>query len=857
MRAALRGLVRRDDGYSPHADAILGTGLFDAPFYRAQAGLGRAGDRAAAHHYATVGEKLGLMPNPVFDPALYADLHRAEAIAAMGFLLHYVRYGRDEGRIAFIDVAARVRDGAVSFDPHRATVLLVCHEATRTGAPILGWNLARHLARDHNVVIAILQSGGDLHELFAREAVTIAGPFLPKEIGALTMRRLVALLTARARVDHVLANSIECTPFLFGMLPEGLPTVLLVHEFAPNVYPPGKMTNGLMLATQVVFDAEVQRRAALDEWPGITARNQHVFHQGASAVPRAAGSSADPAEIARQRDAIRRAVAGRGDVPVVLGLGTLSMRKAPDLFVACAQAVAGALGADRVRFVWIGGRPKPHPEGNYPDWIADHVKRAGLGGTVAFLDEVEDLDGAFAASALLLVPSRLDPFPNIAMDAALAGVPPICFSGANGFADYLAADDRTRALAVPYLDVAAAAAVVIDLLRDPARRRAIGARLKERAARDFPMERYVARLAGVVDAARVIAAQEARDIATIATDDTFSVFLWCDPGQGSTREEAIRLHVRKAASGQEAVQYCRRPALGFVPQTYADHHSALNAAPFENPLAHWLRAGKPDGPWCHPVVVASARAPRWGTAPRCALHLHLFYPELADPILARLAANAAAPDLFVSTTDDDKAEDIRRRLAGYDRGAVTIRTGPNRGRDIGPMLTLFADALRRYPVVGHLHGKRSLALTAVGHSLDLGVQWQEFLLQHLLGDRVPMADIILDRFADDAHLGLVFPEDPNLTGWSLDRDLAVLLARRMDPTMVVPPSIDFPIGTMFWARPEALAPLFDLRLGWDDYPEEPVPIDGTMLHALERLLPVICRHAGFTTATTHVPGVTR
>ena len=32
-----------------------------------------------------------------------------------------------------------------------------------------------------------------------------------------------------------------------------------------------------------------------------------------------------------------------------------------------------------------------------------------------------------------------------------------------------------------------------------------------------------------------------------------------------------RLHVRKAASGQEADQYCRRPALGFVPQTYADH----------------------------------------------------------------------------------------------------------------------------------------------------------------------------------------------------------------------------------------------------------------------------------------------
>ncbi len=173
------------------------------------------------------------------------------------------------------------------------------------------------------------------------------------------------------------------------------------------------------------------------------------------------------------------------------------------------------------------------------------------------------------------------------------------------------------------------------------------------------------------------------------------------------------------------------------------------------------------------------------------------------------------------------------------------------------MLTRFADALQSYEVIGHLHGKRSLALTSVGLSTDLGVQWYEFLLQHLAGDQFPMMDLILDRFADRERLGLVFPEDPNLTGWSKDREIARDLARRMAPTMQIPQSIDFPIGTMFWARPAALKPLFDLKLGWDDYPEEPVPIDGTMLHALERLLPVIAEHEGFSIETTHVPGVTR
>ena len=54
-----------------------------------------------------------------------------------------------------------------------------------------------------------------------------------------------------------------------------------------------------------------------------------------------------------------------------------------------------------------------------------------------------------------------------------------------------------------------------------------------------------------------------------------------------------------------------------------------------------------------------------------------------------------------------------------------------------------------------------------------------------------------------------------------------------------PPAIDFPVGTMFWARPEALAPLLRLGLNLDDYPDEPLPVDGTILHALERLLPLV------------------
>jgi lipopolysaccharide biosynthesis protein len=62
---------------------------------------------------------------------------------------------------------------------------------------------------------------------------------------------------------------------------------------------------------------------------------------------------------------------------------------------------------------------------------------------------------------------------------------------------------------------------------------------------------------------------------------------------------------------------------------------------------------------------------------------------------------------------------------------------------------------------------------------------------------------------------------------------------------------------MFWVKPEAIRPLIELKLQHQDYPKEPVPDDGTILHAIERIIPTIVQHQGYKYATTYVAGVTR
>ena len=68
------------------------------------------------------------------------------------------------------------------------------------------------------------------------------------------------------------------------------------------------------------------------------------------------------------------------------------------------------------------------------------------------------------------------------------------------------------------------------------------------------------------------------------------------------------------------------------------------------------------------------------------------------------------------------------------------------------------------------------------------------------------------------------------------------------------PFFNIPIGSMFWGR--TIGPLLRFGLKWEDYPKEPTPFDGKILHAIKRLLPFAAHAAGFRYATASVPDIT-
>jgi glycosyltransferase involved in cell wall biosynthesis len=827
-----------------------------SPFFNAETyAQGLSPGLDPAMHYAVIGELLGRSPSREFDPVYYLERYEDVAYADISPLDHYICSGQREGRRA-VPVASRLVFPPLA-DRRRPAVVLVVHEASRTGAPVLGWNIARRLAESYNVV-SVLMRGGALEKNFAAVSAATIGPMVWEDWQALEMRRVAERLVAAYNPLYAIANSIETHLLVPALARLGVPSVALVHEFAGYTRPLDKMRDVLDWATHVVFPARFVAQSSHAAFPAFERRRGvHVFSQGHAELPENGDGPAADTDVDAVSD-VGRLVRpdNAADAFVVLGIGSVHIRKGIDLFLAAAACARRLEPAVRFRFVWIGAGYDPIGDSGYSVYLSEQIARSDLRETVAMLDAVDDLEPAYANADLFFMCSRLDPQPNVGISALIRGMPTVCFAGASGTAEVLSADRETRPLVVPHLDAHAAAEVICRLARDGAALAAMKRATARVANVTYDMAAYVAQ---VDDWGRkAAAALRAEDLQTLVDAGGVDPELALPPGvlpPGPLGLERHVLHqwvVVGTSLDQVSNPHFRRPCAGFHPQVYAQAHPDACVVGSENPLAHWLRAGRPKGRWSRQVFSPlETQAP--AAAPvRVALHAHFYFVLSARDLAARLAGNDTRCDLFLSTDTDSKAAYLRTAFASH-RGVVDIRLMPNRGRDIGPFLTGFAREIMSggYDVFGHIHGKESGSVDPA-----MGTLWREFLWENLIGGAYPMLDVVAAAFANRPDVGLMMAEDPHLVGWDQNRAIAETLAARMGAGLPLDDFFDFPLGNMFWARPGALAPLLALDLAWEDYPAEPVPGDGTLLHALERLVPYSAQLAGLSVAGLRAPGTT-
>jgi len=332
----------------------------------------------------------------------------------------------------------------------RPHVILVSHEATRSGGPIVLLRLARHLQLTTDIDCrVVLLADGPLQKDFARVAPTIVVSNLVNGFAG-----LADMLRQSSSPCVVLCNTIGTVGVAEQCRLHGVPVVSWIHETATVIdeYFGGRKTvQVLARAVRHIICPSQLIATSLTETYGIAPGNILVVPLGIDAPP----AKLDRAE---EQQAVRKELGLGPEARIVLACGAVEQRKGADLFVQLAAKVIHLQPpeTDDVHFVWLGrGGDQSRA------WLDHDVHHLGLSKRIHFVGEREDPARYFAAADVFVFPSREESCGMVALEAAAAGCPVVLFDGPIGAAEMLSENEATF---VPYLDVDAMATAVRTLL---------------------------------------------------------------------------------------------------------------------------------------------------------------------------------------------------------------------------------------------------------------------------------------------------------------------------------------------------------------------------------------------------------
>ena len=740
----------------------------------------------------------------------------------------------------------------MSWDPSRPAVLLVSHEASSTGAPILSLNLGEQFARTHTVIHLVLAPPGPLSQELRQHAHWLIHSPSP-ELTAGCWKRARRKLPRNLKLGFAIVNSLVGFRALETLRRQGVAGLCLVHEFATYMRPPlapsqAYLEAGLW-ADQLVFSTRLTRDDALKHWPALQTATIRVLPQGQSRPPGFEPIRAEDPGDEEVPEGLEGLVEDlRKGAQLVLAAGAVQPRKGVDLFVAMAQALEEEAPDPDRRYVWLGGGYAPEHDLMVSVWLEDQIARSGLDQQLKIIEAPRAYGWLMRRCQVFVLSSRLDPLPNVAIDAALAAKPILAFEQASGIAEWLDQDPllRDHCLA-PYWKPSTMAEKTRELLQNPDLAAAVGHRCCEQAKTSFDLERYTKTLCSLGEEAQSNLQAERIALKELlkrpkAIDRDFHGL----PQRWSQRHLAHH-YVRQWRTGINP----RKPHAGFHPGIYQE--LTLGSGAWREPLLDWHRKGKPEGPWTKELITPYTGDSRNHEGLRVGVHIHVHYQELLPEVLKSISYNSFQPALIISLHDASAKDAVADLSKDFGCALLDLRVVPNRGRNLGPLFSgIGHDLEREFEIYAHLHTKGSR------HQHPRSVErWRNFLLDQLMGTAAtPMGDRVLEAMMARPKIGLVFPDDPSAIGWDANRGEAEALAKTFG-LGELPEQIDVPVGAMFWARRGALTPIYERGWSWDDYPAEPIATDGTVLHAMERLLPLINRKAGFQTAHCHVPGCSR
>lgn len=380
--------------------------------------------------------------------------------------------------------------------PTGPRVLLVHPSAELYGSDRVALESAAAVSRAGGRVLVTLTTTGPLLERIeaaGADVVVTPAPVLRKSLLSVLgpVRHLLDLARAtpamlgvlrRFRPDVVYVSTVTVPWWIVLSRLYGARVVVHVHE-AEDAVPRAVRTAlaaPLALAHDVIANSEVSRAVLVRDLPFLRRRTRVVYN-----------GVLGPDSAAPPRSDLT------GPVRLVL-VGRVSPRKGTDVAVAAVRILSDR-GVD-VTLDLVGGVFPGY------EWFETEVREqadhAGVAERVRWRGVLPDVWGALAEADIALVPSRVEPFGNAAVEAMLA-VRPVVAGAAQGLREIVRSGEN--GLLVAPGDPTALADAVSSLVADwtAARHRAAAAR--EEAVRRFSVDRYRTEIVATLLGSRVTA----------------------------------------------------------------------------------------------------------------------------------------------------------------------------------------------------------------------------------------------------------------------------------------------------------------------------------------------------------------
>lgn len=379
-----------------------------------------------------------------------------------------------------------------------ADILFVHPSAELYGSDLQLIETIKATNRNESVVLVLPQDGPLAHRIkdetdltvdiqFVPTAVLRRSILAPKKIVKFLVESILAVRLARRTIVRnkaklVFVNTLTIPGWIIAAKLARVRVVCHVHEAEENGSKLALrvLTMPLFAADRVVVNSESARSALKYANPALLKKTTRIYN----GVPLPKTPSNRPRSVP--------AAAAENLRADIVYIGRLSPRKGPDLLLEAAAEVI-KLGYD-LRITMAGGAFAGYEW--YRDDLVTRAQAADLAGRVKFLGYVDSPSHLYQNAHLAVVPSRLEPFGNTAVEAQMAGIPLIA-AATQGLTEVVRAD--RDGLLFENGNSADLALCIVNCIVNPQLALERAERAQTRAMQIFSVERYAKDMRDLID----------------------------------------------------------------------------------------------------------------------------------------------------------------------------------------------------------------------------------------------------------------------------------------------------------------------------------------------------------------------